>query len=113
SQLSSVAEVSGNRVAEGAQAVVAQRQPQLQRAEAPRKFQRLFKKREPFDWIFTQGTRIFTGMTEGRAGILRIAKKQAAAVQRLVQPFMRVERYESARSRPANFAGIARAASAP
>ena len=52
----------------GVEAVIAQRKPELQGAEAARKFERLVEKREALDGIFEQRLGIVAGEGEGPAG---------------------------------------------
>ena len=88
-----------------ASAVILQRQPELERAEAPRQLHRLLEKGEPLHRFVAEHAHIVAAVREGRAGHCRIPIEQAAAVDRLVQPFVRIERQRIGLLQPAKLFG--------
>ena len=85
-------EVLLNSGAERVQPVVAQRQPDLQGAEAAGKLDGLFEKREALNRIRAELFGIVARISEGTLGRADISVEQAPAIEGLVQPFMRIER---------------------
>src|SRR6185437_5968012 len=74
------------------EAVVAEGEPQFKRTEAAREFERLFEESEAFNGVAAEYAGVVTGMRKSVSRCVGIAIKQAAAVQRLIQPFMWIER---------------------
>src|SRR5579884_874310 len=91
SKLLSVRQVPANRVTKGIQAVITQRQPQLQRAKAAREFDGLIKKCEALDGILTERLGVIACMRKRPARCFGIAEEEAAAIERLIEPLVRIE----------------------
>src|SRR4030095_4596786 len=69
-----------------------QRQPKLQGTKPSGEFHGLFEKREAFDGVSRELFGVVSGIGEGATSNVDIAMQKAAAVQRLVKPFVRVQR---------------------
>ena len=85
-------QIFGDRLAKRREAVVAQRHPQLHGAESSRQLQRFFEKRIPLHRVCARGTSIVATMGERLSRPFGRPIEQTAAVERLIQPFVRVER---------------------
>ena len=71
--------------------VVAQREPRLECAEAPRQLERLLEEGEPLHRVLEQRPGVVAGVRERRLRCPGVSIEQAATVERLVQPLVRVE----------------------
>src|SRR5579871_5436415 len=69
-QTASLRDIFPNRFPKCRKAVIAKREPQLQRPKSARQFQRLLKKREALNRIFRQRPCILPAMRESLPGIL-------------------------------------------
>ena len=93
--------------------MIAQREPKSQGAEAAREFQRFFKECETLDWIVGQRLGIFPCVRECGMCSIHVTVQQAATVQRLIKPFMRIEGKRVGEIEASEFLGAAIAANAP
>ena len=71
--------------------MIAQREPELQRAKPTREFHRLFKEREALNGVRTELFRIATCVAERPSGNFSIAIQETSAIERLIQPFVRIK----------------------
>src|SRR3954453_11492239 len=85
-------EVFFNALAQGAQADAPEQHPDFQRTETPRQLRSVIPKRERLIGFATDHARVIRVMRERGAGLFRIAVKDAAAVDREVEPLVRIER---------------------
>src|SRR5579864_930747 len=85
-------QVLRDRLTKCPKSVIPQRQPQFKRAEAPRQLNRFFEERERFDRIGTERARVVSGVRESHTRGIRRAVEQASAIERLIEPLMRIER---------------------
>ncbi len=87
-----VPEIAGDRLAIGFAAVILQGQPELQRPKTAGKLDRFVEEGEGLAGILVEDFYIVAAVGEGFARRIALAVKQAAAIDRLVKPFMRIER---------------------
>ena len=73
-------------------AVIAKREPELESTEAARQFDRLLEESKALHWVVAERPRVVTGVGKRRSSRLWIAVEEKAAVKRLVEPFMGIER---------------------
>ena len=85
-------QIALDRRAERRNAVVAEREPELQRAKTAGKLHGLFEEGESFDRIGTELLCIVAGISEGLAGNVDIAVEETSAIERLIKPLVRIER---------------------
>src|SRR6202035_3868424 len=86
----SMPQIFSDRLAKRREAVVAQRHPQLHGAESSRQLQRFFEKRIPLHRVCARGTSIVASMGERLSRPFGRPIEQTAAIERLIQPFVRV-----------------------
>ncbi|HEY3010747.1 MAG TPA: hypothetical protein VGJ63_22180 [Micromonosporaceae bacterium] len=88
----SLAQVLPDRGSERLEPVVPQRQPELERPEPTRRLQRLIEEGVRLDAVLAEWLDVPSLERERPSGGGRIAVQQHPAVQRLVEPLVRVER---------------------
>ena len=85
-------EVGADRAAKRREAVIAQRQPELQCPETARELDRLIEEREGLDRIGSERLRIIAAEGERPARRVLAPVEEQPAVERLVEPLVRIER---------------------
>ena len=75
-----------------AASVVLEGEPQLERAEPAGELDRLVEEREALDGVVARRLHVFGAVGEREPSDLGVAVEEDAAVERLVEPFVRVER---------------------
>src|ERR1041384_1669920 len=84
-------QIALDSLAECFQPVIAHRQPDLECTKTPRQLHRFFEKAEALDRIRGKRLSIIPAMGKRAVRVRRIAEEQAAAIQRLIEPFMGIE----------------------
>ena len=102
-------QIAADRLPERAEPVIAEREPELQRTEAPRELERLLEDREAFDGVVAQRPCVVGGERERLPRQRGVAVEQQADVDGLVEPLVRVQRN---RVRPAEAGESVRSTSA-